>query len=110
MFQLFDKLKKEQGVDIIKKVSAINGDCMLADLGLSAADKKFVQDTIEFVYHMAATIRFDEGLKKAIVLNTRGTKAMIDLCKGMKKLEVRSSLGGSGLFLHSDDARLLHVT
>lgn len=61
---------------------------MSVDLGISEKDRQMLQEEIHLVYHMAATIRFDEGIKKAILMNTRGTKYMVELCKGMKKLQV----------------------
>jgi alcohol-forming fatty acyl-CoA reductase len=87
--KLFDQLKEEQGKDIIsKKVQAINGDVSLPDLGMSQTDRQILADNVHLVYHMAATIRFDEPLKKAVLLNTRGTKLILQLAKEMKKIEV----------------------
>lgn len=82
-------MKEEHGKDLItKKVVAVNGDVTVADLGLSQSDRQMLIDNVQYVYHMAATIRFDEPLKKAVLLNTRGTKLMLELSKQMKKLEV----------------------
>lgn len=87
--QLFNQVKEEQGKDILdRKVHPILGDVTLPDLGISPADRKFLAENITIVYHMAATIRFDEKLKKAVMLNTRGTKLILQLAKEMKKLEV----------------------
>lgn len=88
-FQLFDKVKKERGEDIINKVEAIPGDVSELELGLSQENRDLIHNEIEFMFHCAATIRFDEPLKKAVLLNTRGTKLMLELAKGCKKLVVR---------------------
>lgn len=89
MLQLFDRLKEEQGKDIIsRKIVAVNGDVSLPDLGLSPADRQTLVSNVNFVFHMAATVRFDEPLKKAVLLNTRGTKLVLGLAKEMKNLEV----------------------
>lgn len=72
-----------------RKLTAVCGDVALPDLGLSAADRQMLIDNINFVYHMAATIRFDEPLKKAVLLNTRGTKLVLELSRQIKNLEVR---------------------
>lgn len=68
----------------------ISGDCTLPDLGLSEEDKKLLAAEVSIIYHFAATIRFDESLKKAVLLNTRGTKLMLELAKTFKKLEVNN--------------------
>ncbi|KAJ1520549.1 hypothetical protein ONE63_003666 [Megalurothrips usitatus] len=84
---LFNQVKEEQGADIIdRKIHAILGDVTLPDLGISAEDRQFLADNITVVYHMAATIRFDEALKRAVLLNVRGTKLVLALGREMKKL------------------------
>lgn len=67
----------------------IAGDCTLPDLGISKLDRQTLADKISIIYHCAATIRFDEALKTAILLNTRGTKLMLELAENCPKLEVK---------------------
>ena len=57
-------------------------------MGLTESDRKLLIDEVNIVFHLAATIRFDEPLKKAVLLNTRGTKLVLELAKQMKNLEV----------------------
>ncbi|XP_034946182.1 putative fatty acyl-CoA reductase CG5065 [Chelonus insularis] len=84
---LFEKVKELRGLPFIcEKVHVINGDVSLLDLGLSVEDRQILCEKINIVYHAAATIRFDEPLKRAVLLNTRGTKNMLDLAKQMKHL------------------------
>lgn len=66
----------------------ICGDCTLPDLGISVADRKLLAENVSIIYHCAATIRFDEELKTAVLLNTRGTKLMLELAENCPKLEV----------------------
>ena len=40
------------------------------------------------VFHSAATIKFDEELKKSIAMNVEAVQSLVKLCKKMKKLEV----------------------
>ncbi|OXU20686.1 hypothetical protein TSAR_013725 [Trichomalopsis sarcophagae] len=88
-FQLFEKVKELRGVEgLKKKVTIISGDVSHPGLGISAEDRKLLCERISIVYHGAATVRFDELLKRAVILNTRGTKQMLDLAKDMKKLEL----------------------
>lgn len=83
---LYDLLKKTRGEDILKKVVAISGDVIEPDLGLSKSDRQMLAEEVQIVYHLAATIRFDDPLKKAVLLNTRGTKLMLGLAKECKNL------------------------
>nr|CAD7403844.1 unnamed protein product [Timema poppensis] len=94
--QLFDRLKSEQDGVLSRKVVGVAGDVLISpDLGLSLADKELLCRDVSIVYHGAATIRFDEPLKRAVMLNTRGTRQMLELAKEMHKLE---------LFLHISTA------
>lgn len=68
--------------------AVISGDCTLPDLGISKLDRQILAENISIIYHCAATIRFDEALKTAILLNTRGTKLMLELAENCPKLEV----------------------
>nr|CAI5862009.1 unnamed protein product [Callosobruchus analis] len=83
---LFDKVKKERGTEVVQKLEAIDGDVMLPELGISKEDRQKIAKEAEIIFHCAATIRFDEPLKKAVLLNVRGTKYMLDLAKECKKL------------------------
>lgn len=84
---LFEKVKTQRGLPTLEKmVTAVNGDVASPGLGLSPEDKKMLVENINIVYHGAATVRFDELLKKAVLLNTRGTKLMLELAKEMKQL------------------------
>lgn len=39
------------------------------------------------IFHVAATVRFDEKLKLAIGINVTGTKSIINLCREVKELK-----------------------
>lgn len=75
------------------------------DLGISAEDRELLFNEIDIVYHCAATVRFDESLKKAVLLNTRGTKLMLELSKKMKKLQLFVYISTS--YCHLDQKLLL---
>lgn len=81
-------LKSTRGNDIIKKVEVIPGDVMLPNLGISEEDSILLHNSVNIVYHCAATIRFDEALKPAVLLNVRGTKYTLEFSKKIKPLEV----------------------
>lgn len=39
------------------------------------------------VFHVAATVRFDEKLKQAVAINVRGPQEIITLCRQMTNLK-----------------------
>uniref|UniRef100_A0A1Y1MBE1 Fatty acyl-CoA reductase n=2 Tax=Photinus pyralis TaxID=7054 RepID=A0A1Y1MBE1_PHOPY len=84
---IFDLLKNTE-VETLKKVAVIYGDVLEENLGLSKEDREMLINETNVVYHLAATIRFDDPLKKAVLLNVRGTKYMLDLAKECKNLIV----------------------
>ncbi|XP_034248653.1 putative fatty acyl-CoA reductase CG5065 [Thrips palmi] len=65
---------------------AVSGDVSLPGLGLSAEDRAMLQEKVAVVFHGAATVRFDEPLKNAVIINVRGTRDVAELAAGMKKL------------------------
>ncbi|XP_076643125.1 putative fatty acyl-CoA reductase CG5065 [Halictus rubicundus] len=86
---LFEKVKQQRGLEELRKaVTVVNADVSMLGLGLSEEDKKMLCENVNIVYHCAATVRFDELLKRAVLLNTRGTKQMLDLAKEMKNLKL----------------------
>jgi len=76
-------------VEVLNKVYPIAGDVSEPNLAINESDRRLLADTVQIVFHAAATIRFDEALKKAVLLNTRGTKMVLELAREMKNLLVR---------------------
>lgn len=62
---------------------------MFPNLGINSEDRERLINEVDIIYHCAATIRFDEPLKKAVLLNARGTKFMLELAQECKQLKVR---------------------
>ena len=54
-------------------------------------------ESVNVVFHCAATVRFDEDLTKSVAMNVEAVFAIIDLAKKMKNLEV--ILGGVEIIL-----------
>ncbi|XP_015432153.1 PREDICTED: putative fatty acyl-CoA reductase CG5065 [Dufourea novaeangliae] len=105
---LFEKVKKQRGLtELHKAVTVVNGDVSLLDLGLSAEDKKVLCENINIIYHGAATVRFDELLKRAVLLNTRGTKQMLELAKEMKQLKLFAHI--STAYCHLEEKVLKEI-
>lgn len=61
---------------------------MELDLGISAEDREEIAANVEIIYSMAANVRFNDTLTKAVLNNTRGTREMLALAKQCQKLEV----------------------
>ncbi|KAG5680579.1 hypothetical protein PVAND_010076 [Polypedilum vanderplanki] len=98
---IFDIVKKQMGIDaMINKIVIITGDCALEGLGISEEQRQLIINNVTLMYHFAATIRFDEKLKKAVELNTRGTREMIKLGKECKKLDMFGYMSTSYCHLH----------
>ncbi|KAG5873648.1 hypothetical protein JTB14_001483 [Gonioctena quinquepunctata] len=83
---IFDRLKKECP-KFRHKVVGIAGDCLLADLGLSIQDKKVLVNEVNIIFHVAATVRFDEKLRTAIAINIRAPQDILLLAHEMAQLK-----------------------
>ncbi|XP_063392482.1 fatty acyl-CoA reductase 1-like isoform X2 [Cydia fagiglandana] len=85
---LFEKVRTMRGgiEPLLEKMTLIAGDASEPDLGLSPADRQKIIEETDIIIHAAATIRFDEELRKAVLLNVRGTKLVLELGKQCKHL------------------------
>ncbi|XP_026668326.1 fatty acyl-CoA reductase wat-like [Ceratina calcarata] len=83
--ELFDdpvfSLLKEKHPKFRHQIVAVAGDCVQPGLGMSAADRQMVARDVSIVFHVAATVRFDEKMKLAVPINVRSPKDVIDICK-----------------------------
>nr|CAI5831494.1 unnamed protein product [Callosobruchus analis] len=84
---LFDKLKTENPA-ALKKLKLIPGDVGIAKLGLSQEDETLITSKVNIIYHVAASIRFDDHLRDAIRLNLYGTVQVVKLALKCQRLEV----------------------
>ncbi|CAH0712961.1 unnamed protein product, partial [Brenthis ino] len=82
---LYNKLRKEKP-DFIQKIGIIEGDLGQINLGISDEDRSKLIEEVEFIFHGAATVRFDEALKTAVEINVRGTREMLQLANACTKL------------------------
>lgn len=97
---LFDKIKGMYGPEFLtKKCQAVAGDVSEINLGMDPADRKLLQEKVNYIYHCAATVRFDEPLKHAVLLNTRGTKLMLELALECKHIELFCHVSTAYAFL-----------
>ncbi|KAL1433478.1 hypothetical protein MTO96_001844 [Rhipicephalus appendiculatus] len=54
--------------------------------GLSEEDVAELVENVSIVYHSAASVRFDEPLRKAIDINVLGTRRVVELCHKLKNI------------------------
>ncbi|XP_044739879.1 putative fatty acyl-CoA reductase CG5065 [Chrysoperla carnea] len=83
---VFDRIRTKNP-EYFNKIKAVSGDVTQKDLGLSATDKKIITSSVTVAFHSAATVRFNESLKDAIILNTLGTQRVVELCREMVNLK-----------------------
>lgn len=71
------------------KVSAVAGDCSLPGLGLSVSSRNTLINEVNIIYHVAATVRFDEHIRVAVNVNLSATRELLNLAKKITDLKVR---------------------
>lgn len=87
---IFERIRLKNP-DVLNKLICIPGDINDGNIGLSDADVKTLHEKVHIVFHVAATVRFNEPLRDATNLNTFGTQRIMDLCTKMTKLKVCNS-------------------
>nr|QLI62000.1 fatty acyl-CoA reductase 10 [Streltzoviella insularis] len=85
---------------LLEKIKPVEGDVIEPDLGLTPSSRQYIMDNVNIIVHAAATIRFDEVLKKAVLLNVRGTKLILNLAKQCKKLKLVVHISTAYCHLH----------
>jgi fatty acyl-CoA reductase len=85
--QLFERLKAEDN-GFRKKIVAVEGDCTQPGLGLSPDNRQRIVEHVNIVFHMAATVRFNETLSVAVMINVIGTREVMLLCQDCTKIKV----------------------
>lgn len=64
---------------------AVDGDVTLKGLGILPETRELLKD-VSVIFHSAAAVRFDDILRSAIILNTRGTHETIKFALTLNKL------------------------
>ena len=83
--QVFERIRR-QYPERLQKLYAVSGDIRYPGLGINPIDLQTIRDNVSIIFHSAATIRFDEPLKYALLINTLGTKRVVQLAKKLKNL------------------------
>lgn len=83
---LFEEMEKYDK-NFANKLRIINGDIELENLGMSVDDRNYIKEHVRIIIHGAATVRFDDPLRKAVAINILGTKKLLDLAMDAKRLQ-----------------------
>lgn len=83
---VFDRLHEENPRSFDKLI-AVNGDVTEIGLGISEEDIQLMND-VSVLFHSAASVRFDDPLKDAILMNTRGTAQLMEFALKLKEVRV----------------------
>ncbi|PSN51390.1 hypothetical protein C0J52_04436 [Blattella germanica] len=83
---LYDRLRNEHP-NFREKIRIVSGDCGEPGLGLSARDRAGIMEHVHIVFHVAATVRFDENIQTAINTNIRGTRDLMILCRNCRNIK-----------------------
>lgn len=86
-FQLFDRLRREKP-DFANRIKVIDGYLENPLLGLSSSDRDWLVKNVNFVFHCAATVKFNETLDLAAKINIQGTEQLLALATEMENLKV----------------------
>lgn len=87
--QIFNRVRSENA-QTLEKLRQVAGDVLKPSLGLSDDDLQILRQEVSVVLHTAATVRFNECISLAVDMNTVGTRRVIELCKQLPRLQVRS--------------------
>ncbi|KAF6206837.1 hypothetical protein GE061_018073 [Apolygus lucorum] len=83
---VMDKLRSIRP-DFMDSIELIEGDCSLPNLGIKDHDRALLIEKVNIVFHGAATVNFEEPLKRATAINVTGTRDMANLCQEIKNLD-----------------------
>jgi len=82
----FDRVR-EMDETLLGKIEVVDGDITKENLGIDEAAERKLTESVNLVFHSAATVRFDEDLTKSVAMNVTAVLAMVNLARKMKNLE-----------------------
>ncbi|KAG5684738.1 hypothetical protein PVAND_013952 [Polypedilum vanderplanki] len=83
---LFEPIKNFKP-QLFDKLIPITGDVTEINLGLSDSDMVRMKN-VSVIFHSAASVRFDDTLRYAVFMNTRGTREIMKFAKNLKNIKV----------------------
>lgn len=92
---------KNENPKFKNRIEPIPGDCLIPGLGLNIADRQKITENVNIVFHVAATVRFDENIKLAYKTNVNAIKEVIQLTRAIANLKVSIIVMGQNNNFHS---------
>lgn len=76
--------------EALLRLAVLPGDTSAPGLGLSDEHRALLQAEVAVIFHLAASVRFDDPFQKAVHTNLRSTRDVVELARGMLQLKVHS--------------------
>ncbi|KAK2583904.1 hypothetical protein KPH14_001175 [Odynerus spinipes] len=96
---LYD-LVRETNPSAFDKIIPVKGDTAAEGLGLDPIERQVLTDRVSVIFHVAASVRFDDNLQYAVFNNTRSTRDICILAGSMKQLTALVHV--SSTYAHAD--------
>ncbi|KAJ6649354.1 putative fatty acyl-CoA reductase [Pseudolycoriella hygida] len=77
---------KAHSEDALKKIVPVIGELSEKNFGIKDDEYERLKQSVNILYHCAATIKFNTHLKSAIIINLIGTYRTIEFAKSLKNL------------------------
>ncbi|XP_072948456.1 fatty acyl-CoA reductase wat-like [Epargyreus clarus] len=100
---VYDPLKKLYP-NFTDKIIPIDGDVRELKMDLSEDDWKTITEEVNVIFHMAATVNFQEDVRTATITNVRGTREMMLLARACRQL--KSMVHVSTAYSHATKHRI----
>lgn len=96
----FDRIRKSLGAsglqDLINsKIVYVTGDLTKDKIGLSPQDERMLEENVNVIISLAASIDFDMRLDEAVHINVEGPLRLLDLAKRTKNLAIFTHISTS---------------
>jgi alcohol-forming fatty acyl-CoA reductase len=90
-----------------EKIVPIIGDVAQLKLGMSDDDIQRTKN-VSIIFHSAASVRFDDSLKYAVLMNTRGTQQVMEFALNLTNVKsvVHVSTTYSNVYVHTLEEKL----
>lgn len=72
----------------MNKIKVIIGNLEEPSMGLKSTDQEWMIENVNFIFHCAATVKFNERLELATKINIQGTENLMLLASHMSDLKV----------------------
>ncbi|XP_062554996.1 fatty acyl-CoA reductase wat-like [Armigeres subalbatus] len=83
---VFDRLQKKSP-KFKDRIKVVEGNLEKAGLDLSPENIQYLHENVNVILHIAATVKFDEEIIKALSINLLGTREALEIGKQAKNLE-----------------------